>query len=57
MALQSIGGSLQVQPGEYLIAMNIHSCSTLETTQRQVDGSVSQLLFKCYLTEVASVGD
>ena len=28
-----------------------------ETTQGQMDGFFSQLSFKCYLTEVASVGD
>ena len=33
------------------------SLSTLETTQGQIDGFFSQLLFKCYLPEVASVGD
>jgi hypothetical protein len=31
--------------------------STLETTQWQIDGFFGQLLFKCYLPEVASVGD
>ena len=30
---------------------------TFETTQGQIDGIFSQLLFKCYLPEVASVGD
>jgi len=31
--------------------------ATLETTQGQIDGFFSQLPFKCYLPEVASVGD
>ena len=31
--------------------------TTLKTTQRQIDGFFSQLPFKCYLPEVASVGD
>ena len=31
--------------------------STLETTQGQIDGFVSQLPIKRYLPEVASVGD
>ena len=31
--------------------------TTLETTQGQIDGFFSQLLFKCYPPEVASVGD
>ena len=31
--------------------------STLETTQGQIDGFFNQLPFKCYLPEVASVGD
>ena len=31
--------------------------STLETTQGQIDGFFSQLPFRCYLPEVASVGD
>ena len=30
--------------------------ATLETTQRQIDGVFSQLLFKCHLREVAFVG-
>ena len=30
---------------------------TLETTQGQIHGYLSQLPFKCYLPEVASVGD
>ena len=29
----------------------------LETTQRQMDGLLSQPPYKCYLPEVASVGD
>ena len=29
----------------------------LETTRGQIDGFVNQLSFKCYLPEVASVGD
>ena len=28
-----------------------------ETTQGKIDGSFSQIPFKCYLPEVASVGD
>ena len=31
--------------------------STLETTQGQIDGFFSQPPFKCYLPEVASMGD
>ena len=31
--------------------------TALETTQGQIDGFSSQLPFKCYLPEVASVGD
>ena len=31
--------------------------ATLETTQWQVDGFFNQLEFKCYLPEVASMGD
>ena len=31
--------------------------TTLEATQGQIDGFFSQLPFKCYLPEVASVGD
>ena len=31
--------------------------ATLETTQGQMDGFFSQLLFKCYLPEVASLCD
>ena len=31
--------------------------TALETTQGQIDGFRSQLPFKCYLPEVASVGD
>jgi hypothetical protein len=31
--------------------------STLEATQGEIDGSFSQLPYKCYLEEVASVGD
>ena len=31
--------------------------STLETTQGQMDGFFSQVPLKCYLPEVASVGD
>ena len=30
---------------------------TLEMTQGQMDGFISQLPFKCYLPQVASVGD
>jgi hypothetical protein len=30
---------------------------TLETTRGQIDGFFSQHPFKCYLPEVASVGD
>ena len=33
-----------------------HPSPTLETTQRQIDGFFSQLPFKCYLPEEASVG-
>ena len=33
------------------------SVSTLETTQGQIDGFFSQLPFKYYLPEVASVGN
>ena len=29
---------------------------TLEATQGQIDGFISQLPYKCYLEEVASVG-
>ena len=35
----------------------IRHISTLETTQGQIDGFCSQLPFKCYLPEVAFVGD
>ena len=31
--------------------------STLEATQGQIDGFFSQLPYKCYLEEFASVGD
>ena len=31
--------------------------AALETTQGQIDGFFSHLTFKCYLLEVASVGD
>ena len=31
--------------------------TTLEATQGQMDGFFSQLSFKCYLLEVATVGD
>jgi len=31
--------------------------TTLEATQWQIDGFFSQLPYKCYLEEVASVGD
>jgi len=31
--------------------------TTLETTQKQMDGVFSQLPYKCYLEEEASVGD
>ena len=31
--------------------------TTLEATQGQIDGFLSQLLFACYLPELASVGD
>ena len=31
--------------------------ATLKTSQGQIDGFFSQLPFKCYLPEVASVGD
>ena len=31
--------------------------TTLETTRGQIDGFFGQLPFKCYLPEVASVGD
>ena len=31
--------------------------NTLETTQGHIDGLFSQLPFKCYLPEVAFVGD
>ena len=31
--------------------------TTLEATQRQIDGFFSQFFSKCYLSEVASVGD
>ena len=34
-----------------------HQGSTPETTQGQIDGFLSQLPFKCYLSEVASVGE
>ena len=33
------------------------SYATLKTTQGQIDGFFSQLPYKCYLPEVASVGD
>jgi len=33
------------------------SHTTLETTQGQMDSFFSQLPFKCYLSEAASVGD
>ena len=33
------------------------SCTALEATQGQIDGGFSQLPYKCYLEEVASVGD
>jgi hypothetical protein len=33
------------------------AAATLETTQAQMDGFFSQVPFKCYLPEVASVGD
>ena len=39
---------LQIAEGTY---------TTLETTQGQIDGFSSQLPSKCYLSEVASVGD
>ena len=39
-----------------LVAQDITSQATLETTQGQIDGFFSQPLFKCYLPEVASVG-
>jgi hypothetical protein len=42
----------QVSPAPQLCSL-----PTLETTQEQTDGYVSQLPFKCYLSEVASVGD
>ena len=38
-------------------ASHSFSKATLETTQGQIDGLLSQLPFKCYLPEVASVGD
>ena len=40
------------QPGR-----RIGGNSTLKKTQGQIDGFFSQLPFKCYLPEVASVGD
>ena len=33
------------------------ACVTQETTQGQIDGFFSELPFKCYLPEVASVGE
>ena len=33
------------------------SVATLKTTQGQINGFFSQLLFNCYLPDVASVGD
>ena len=37
--------------------VTFNSLSTLETTQGQMEGFFSQLPFKCYLPEVASVRD
>ena len=39
------------------INLQVPSKDTLETTQGQIDGFLCQLLIKCYLPEVASVGD
>ena len=38
-------------------ALDLRSCLALEATQGQLDGSFSQLPYKCHLEEVASVGD
>jgi hypothetical protein len=37
--------------------LNVNLPPTLDTTRGQIDGFFSQHLFKCYLPEVASVGD
>ena len=49
--------SLQIAPAESMRTLRERSRPTLETTQGQTDGFFSQLLFKFYFTEVASVGD
>ena len=52
---------LQQPLGETLIPVEVFEesfkYSTLEATQGQMDAFFSQLPFKCYLLEVACVGD
>ena len=54
--------SLNLEPARLTVVNSVASTTllsvpTLETTQGQIDGFFSQLPFKCYLPEVASVGD
>jgi len=40
-----------------IVMISNASFPTLETTQLRIDDFLGQLLFKCYLPEVASLGD
>jgi len=46
-----------VQIAKALLSERNVRSTTLETTQGQTDGFLSQLPFKCYLPEVSFVGD
>ena len=48
--------ALMLADGNRLVTQ-VEERAILETTQGQMDGFVSQFPFKCYLPEVASVGD
>jgi hypothetical protein len=48
---------LQAWNGPEVEVPNLVSIPTLETTQGQIDGFFSQLLYTCYFGEVTSVGD
>ena len=60
LRVQGSGLSVRAPPAasrEQVRTPSRGSNTTLETTQGQMIGFFSQLLFKCYLEEVASVGD
>ena len=60
-ASEQVAAGLKEKAHEWVRAPALFCCifvsAALEATKRQMDGFFSQLPYKCYLDEVASVGD